>query len=423
MRVAGLGALLLAAACASTGDPPGGPPDRDPPRIVRLDPDSGTVLRSPPNDAEIVFDEVVSERVAAPRPDIGSAVILSPAVGDVIVDWRRNRLTIRPREGFRPGRVYHIELLPVITDLRQNRMKDGRYIVFSTGPEIPSAVLRGAVVDWPAGRAGPGALVEAVLMPDSLPYRALTDSLGDFAIRQVPPGTYLVYGVIDQDQNRRRGAREPYDTARVALADSATVELYAFTHDTTGPRLRSVEPVDSLTVRLTFDRPLDPAQTIDTSMVAVMPAADTTTRLGVVRVLTAAGYDSLKTRPAARPAPPDTAAPRRAAPGDTTRAQRMLLRRPPPTDARLIRLAEPLAAEARYIIIVDGARSLSGVPATARAQLSVPKPKPPPAPAPRRAADSTRTPADSLRPRSDTLRARPPTDSTRRPPPPPPPPP
>jgi hypothetical protein len=276
LRVAPAAAALataLALACAYAGDPPGGPPDTTPPRVVQVVPESGAVLATPPRQVEILFDEVISEQVAAQQRDIQGAVLLSPVTGKVAVDWRRTRLTVEPRGGFKPGRIYRLELLPVITDLRQNRMRQGKLVVFSTGPAIPAATLRGTVVDWTGNRAAASALVEAVLLPDSLPYRALADSGGNFAMPVMPAGDYLVYGVVDQNGNRRRDPREAFDTARVSLQDSAAVELYAFTHDTVGPRVRSVELADSLTLRLVFDRPLDPTQTPDTSMVRVALAA------------------------------------------------------------------------------------------------------------------------------------------------------
>ena len=52
------------------------------------------------------------------------------------------------------------------------------------------------------------ALIEAVLLPDSLPYRTLADSTGWFRMTQMPAGTYLVYGILDTNGDRRRGARE-----------------------------------------------------------------------------------------------------------------------------------------------------------------------------------------------------------------------
>ena len=447
---AAAGATALLLACAFAADPPGGPPRTIPPKVLRVEPESGAVLATPPARAEIDFDEVINEQITSPQRDIQGAVLLSPVSGKVSVDWHRNRLTIEPKGGFQPGRIYRLELLPVITDLHQNRLKQGKLVVFSTGPEIPAARLRGTVVDWIANHAATGALVEALLLPDSLPYLAVADSAGSFTMPQMPAGEYLVYGIVDQNGNRKRDPREAFDTARVTLQDTASVGLFAFTHDTLGPRIRSMEIADSLTLRLTFDRPLDPAQAPDTSMVLVRPADDTTRTVAVAALLTPAGYDSLtkaaaaardtaqraraardttagKTPGAAAPAParapavtragapPLAAAPAARPPGgraaerapDTTVAMRMLLRRPTPTDKRLLRLVEPLHPGSRYQVAMRGVRGLTGVVGPSQpASILVPKP-PPPRPASR--ADSLRRAAA----RADTLHAPAPGDTTR----------
>jgi methionine-rich copper-binding protein CopC len=436
-------ALALAAgACAYAADPPGGPPDTTPPQLVASKPESGAVLARAPRDAELDFDEVVNERIAAQRSDIAGAVILSPASGRVSVGWHRTRLTVSMRGGFLAGRVYRLELLPVITDLRQNRMKTGRTIIFSTGPAIPAATLRGAVVDWAAGRAAGNALLEAVLLPDSLPYRALADSAGAFALAQLPPGPYLVYGVLDQNGNRDRDPREAFDTARVTLTDSASVELYAFTRDTVGPRPRSAEFVDSTTFRVIFDRPLLPSGAVDTTMLHVAPADDTTHTLPVSQILTPAAYDSVAKAAAAARLARDTAehppaaapAPPRAAPGairpargaraappplppaqrpESTEAMKMLARRPAPTDGRVVRLATPLEPGRRYVVTTAGVLGLTGVAGHGRVQLVVPRPRPARTTADTsRAADTTR--ADTSR-AADTSRTRAPPDSARSP--------
>jgi hypothetical protein len=416
--------------------------------VVGFVPESGAVLAAPPSRVDIRFDEVISEQLSAGQRDIQGAVLLSPVTGKVSVDWHRNRLTVEPKGGFRPGRIYRVELLPGITDLRRNRMRRGKLAVFSTGPAIPDAALRGTVVDWTGNHAATAALVEAVLLPDSLPYRAVADSNGDFVMPMMPAGEYLVYGVVDQNSNRRREPREAFDTARVTLQDSAAVDLFAFTHDTVGPRLRSVEIADSLTLRLTFDRMLDPTQTADTSMVRVALAEDTTQLRAITGVYTPSGLDSLNKAAAARdsalrpkPEAPARAAaaparapapspplPARAMPrADTTRAMRLLMRRPPPTDRRLVRLAAPLRPNTRYQVVVSGIRGLTGVEGRfLPASLLTPRAPPPRA---RSAADSLRRPArpDSLPasadstprrrdsipagPRPDTVPVRP--DSTR----------
>ena len=460
-RTAGFGALaalVLAAVvgCASMGPPPGGPPDHDPPFVTQVIPDSDAVLEQPPSQVTIVFDEVIAERVAGTRPDIQYSVLLSPDTGLATVDWHRGRLTVKPKHGFQAGRIYRLEVLPVISDLRNNRMRRSHLTVFSTGPAIPSARLSGTVVDWPAGRAAPNGLIEAFLLPDSLDYRAIADSIGNFSMPAMPPGTYLVYGTIDQSGDRRRGPSEAFDTVRLTLSDSARADLYAFVHDTTAPRLRQVELADSLTVRVSFTAPLAPGLAIDTSQAHLAPASDSTQLIGVAAVLTQVQLDSVRAAATAaaaaaraaargpgdttrgRPAAPDTSRAPHGPPGrpgaaasgpaprdttqrvrhDTTLAQRMLLRRPPPTDIRFLRLAAPLTPGQRYVVIVDSVRSITGVWGGARGQLLAPVPKPPSARDTSRArGDTTRThvPAGGAVPRAaaDTSRTAAPPDTTR----------
>ena len=438
--------------CASAGDPPGGPPDLQPPTVTRVEPESGAVLTTPPAEVSVYFDEVVAERVAGTPTDITGAVLLSPSTGEVRVGWHRDHISVRPRSGFVAGRIYHLEVLPVVTDLRTNRLRVGRTIVFSTGPEIPHAGLEGSVVDWVAGKPATRALIEAVLLPDSLTYRALADSAGFFRLSQIPPGRYLVRGVMDTNNDRRLGPREAFDSLSVGLDSSAAVEIFAFTHDTTGPRLRQVEVTDSLTLKLTFDRPLDPTVSLDTGMVRVTTLEDSTTSLALVGVFTpkalealqkheadsiaaararadsiAAASDTTRRRPAAdttRPAAPRAAAaPGRAAPSpirpgggggggarpplDSTRAERMVARRPAPTDTRIVKLAAPLTPDTRYMVYVSGARSLSGNTGSPRVPIRTPKPRRVAAPAGRPNAPADSTAADRPRPDSTAPAPRP----------------
>ena len=425
-RALRLAVLAGLGACAYAAPPPGGPPRTTPPRIVRVEPESGAVLTEPPHEAEIVFDEVINEQAAGQGNQgvgqyLNGAVLLSPAPAKVSVGWHRYRISVRPEGGFRPGRIYRLELLPVISDLHNNHLKRGRTVIFSTGPEIPHAALSGTVVDWGGDRAAGGALIRAVLLPDTLPYLALADSGGDFRLDEMPPGEYLVYGVLDQNSNRVLDPREAFDTVRVTLRDSASVALYAFVHDTLPPRIKTVELQDSTTVRITFDHLLDPAQALDSAHVLVALTTDSTTPLALSGVFTPAVFDSTRkaaaarqdslrraaredslrraaredslrgvTRPPARAAaapapvrpPPLTATGRRgrgpaAAPLDTADANRLLRERPAPSDTRVVVLAAPLQPGARYLVRVTGVRTVSGVSGTSESTLPVPAAKPP----------------------------------------------
>ena len=294
----GLLVAALLAACANQGDPPGGPPDTAPPSIVTVRPESGAVVPGWKDDAVIQFDEVIDEMPGSagggPRiAGLGRQVVLSPVVGDVQVSWGRTRIRVKPKEGWKPGRIYHLELLPGIVDLRRNILKTGRLIVFSTGPAIGHATLAGTALQWVEQRVLVGGLIEAVPLPDSVGYLTFADSAGRFHLDALPGGRYAVYATADQNNNRRRDRREAYDSALVTLDSTATVTLFAFVHDTAGPRLRVATAVDSTTVRLEFSQALTAGRPLDTGRVRVVQLPDSAP-VSIAAIFTPVQYDSVR---------------------------------------------------------------------------------------------------------------------------------
>ena len=198
-RAVGLTFLALLS-CARLEPPPGGPPDAEPPQLFATVPDSMAQLPRFHGDVEFRFDEVISEGSTASTGtgtgDLEKLILLSPTTRVPDVNWRRSRITVRPAEGWRADRVYRVELLPGVTDLQRNRSEEGKAVTFSTGGPPPSTTLQGIVVDWTSARPAPEALVVALLLPDSLPYRALADSSGHFSFGPLPAGDYVVSGVL-----------------------------------------------------------------------------------------------------------------------------------------------------------------------------------------------------------------------------------
>ncbi|HEY6159189.1 MAG TPA: Ig-like domain-containing protein [Gemmatimonadales bacterium] len=434
-QVAGLllTALLGGGACASQGDPPGGPPRTTAPAILSTVPESGKVVPDLHGDAVVQFDEVIDEmpsRGAAAGAISGLAqkIVLSPVGGDVKVSWHRSSIHVSPHEGWKRGRVYHLQVLPGITDLRRNVTKTGTTIVFTTGPAIPVATLTGTVLAWADQRTLPQAVIRAAPLPDTVAYVTLADSAGDFRLPAVPPGRYRVWAIQDENNNRRQDRREPFDTVTVTVDSTASALLWAFVHDTVGPRVRTVEPIDSVDFRVAFSAPLDPRRALDTAMVRVLTLPDSTP-VAVGALYTQARFDSIQARARAvadslkrlrdttarrdtsraRPTPPSAAAQRApAAPGrvgraarpdtsapkvDTARVRKLLSERPVPYDRLVVQTTQPLAPGAKYLVRVRGATNLSGVAADGQGVLVVPVPKPV-------TTDTTKT-------RTDTTKARP----------------
>lgn len=297
-RRAALLSAALAVGCAQPMPPPGGPPDAKVPQLLKVEPESGAV-NARPRAVVLTFDEVIAERGGG-SGGLASSVVVSPVSGETMVAWSRDQLYVRPSKGFRPNAVYTVTLLPGIADLRSNVMKTGRTIVFATGPDIPETRITGRAFDWAKGTPVTKGYVEAIARADSTVYLAITDSTGAFVLRHLPPGDYLVKGVVDNNTNRRLEPREPWDQRPVTLRDSQQVELLAFVHDTIGPRISALTVQDSLTLKLTFDQPLLPDLALAPSLFRLATADSQT--VPIAAVLTAATADSLAKLEAARKA-------------------------------------------------------------------------------------------------------------------------
>ena len=291
-------AAACAAACASPGIPPGGPPDKVAPAIVKVTPDSNaTDVKA--KSITVAFSEVVSERPRA-GADLGAIVLLSPSDGPARVSWNRDAITVRPRKGFHPNTAYTLTILPGLADLRGNAVTKARNFVFSTGASIPHGVVRGAVFDWTTNRPAPLANIEAIVGGDTtFKWITKSDSSGRFTLPYLPSGPYLLRTLLDANANGKLDPRELWDSVTVRVADSVRTDLYAFAHDTLGARVVGVDVKDSVTLRLTFDRPLANDPPLRTDQVGLRRADSSHVKLRVL--IRAAGFDSLmRVREAAR---------------------------------------------------------------------------------------------------------------------------
>jgi len=390
--------LALIVACARIEPPPGGPPDVEPPRLIATAPESLARLPDFDGEVEFRFDEVVSEGGSASRGtgtgDLERLVILSPTTSVPEVNWRRSRITVKPGDGWRPDRVYRVELLPGVTDLRRNRSDQGAVVTFTTGAPVPATRLEGQILDWSASRPAANALVVALLLPDSLPYRALADSSGRFALGPLPAGEYLVSGVLDANRNRRADGREAFDTARVrasAAGASAVGELWTFVHDTTPPRITGVTVADSLSAVIDLAQPLLPGLRLQPGDASVTLLPDSTP-VPVASILPKPLDDSLNAKPAPRPDSAAARAPavrRPAVPAPAPAKPAIAASRPPLSDRLVLRVRRAWSPGARYLVTVRGLQNVTGVAGEARSTLVVPE-RPP--------ADSLRVPSDSATP-------------------------
>ena len=405
--------LSVLSACAKMEPPPGGPPDLTPPQLIAVRPESLQRIPNFSGDVEFRFDEVISEggspSQGAGTGDLEKLIILSPTTRVPEVRWRRNRITVKPSEGWKRNRVYRVELLPGVTDLRRNRSNKGAVLTFTTGADLPHRTLQGLVVDWSTNRPAQQALVEALLLPDSLPYHGLTDSTGRFSLGPLPAGEYLVKGVIDQNHDFQPSPREAFDSIRILATDTTgrVGELWTFVHDTAAARIRTITVADSVSARVEFSQSLDPRQKLALTSVTLRSLPDSAA-VKVTSLLPKPLDDSLHARA------PDTTA-RDTTRRDTTARERPGLReierpgarlereganqplttRPQLTDQLVLRVPQPWKPEGKYELEVRGVRNVSGVSGDVKGVLTVPKTEP---------RDTLRGRVDSLAPPGDSLK-------------------
>ena len=406
-RATALAAFALALACARIEPPPGGPPDKLPPKLATTRPDSMRILPDFDGAVEFVFNEVISEG-GQPNEGLGTGdlerlVLLSPSNEVPVVQWQRNRIAVRPRDGWQPNRVYRVQLLPGVADVRNNRGAQSSVVTFTTGAPLPDLTLTGKAFDWSTGQPARGALLEAVLEPDSLVYKGATDSTGNYALGPLPRGQYVVYATLDQNRNLRRDRREAFDSVRVVGDSGRANELWLFPHDTAPPKLQAPTVQDSMAIVLPFNQKLDPTLRLDSTAVTILRLPDST-RLGVRSVLPPAIDDSIQraSRPTTRdstarpdkradsvpPSPekrpalvpaPDSAKAAMARLDSTLRTQTKAdsgarkPSRPPLYERLVVRLSEPLAPGGKYAVEVRGARNVSGATGDSKAGFTVPE--------------------------------------------------
>lgn len=422
-HVTGRAALALgvtaALACANRAmQPPGGPVNQTPPRVESVSPESGTVNQRP-GAVEFRFNKVVSDQPS--RGQLNKYFLISPSDGEPRVNWHRNRIDVRPRRSFRPNTAYTITLLPGLADVRGNAMTQGATTVFATGATFPKFGIVGTIFDWAAEKPAASALIEAISRPDSTVYLAAPDSLGQFSIGPFGPGRYTLLGFIDRNDNRALDSGEAWDSTTMLITTSRpTAELLAIVKDTIPPRMSAATRGDSTTIRVTFDRPLDPALPLTPALFrvqrsdsTVMPiarvlgardaaAADSIARRDSTRRDTTARRDTTTRRDtsaAARPALPPSIVPIPTAPAPSrpaAAAPSPSIAAPPaprpsrraPETTLMVELAPPAVLQpgATYRLTAIGVRSLMGRSATTTRTLTVPKPPPP------TSRDSTRIP-------------------------------
>lgn len=195
--------------CASIQQPTGGPKDSIPPKILN---------ESPPNltrnfDAEeviISFDEFIK------LADEFKEISISPDMGSrPFFKVNRRNLEITLPDSLEDSTTYTINFGKAIVDFNESNPLLNYSYVFSTGDIIDSLSIMGRVID--ALSLEPAMQTTVMLIPtsrDSIFGKqkanifTLTDSSGNFVLRNLREDTYRIYALQEENNDRTYNAPE-----------------------------------------------------------------------------------------------------------------------------------------------------------------------------------------------------------------------
>jgi hypothetical protein len=208
IRFSGITVLyLLSMSCAQMGAPSGGEVDRSPPEIISISPALGAtdVSVEAGGTIEVLFDEYVNVR------GLGSQLLISPPLSKPI-EWRMRgkAVTFTWLEPLIDNVTYVFQFGDAVIDLHEGNPTDDFIHAFSTGADLDTLSLSGAVVDAFSGSAmtkvriflfDSEATVDSIEKGLKPQFMGTTDEQGLFTIRYLPVGNYRVMAVDDQDRN------------------------------------------------------------------------------------------------------------------------------------------------------------------------------------------------------------------------------
>ena len=199
-------ALLLAlgaGACARKGQPSGGPPDVEPPRLIAASPDSGAQGVPRNVSPTLAFSEGMEPR------STGEAISIAPRIDIKERRWHGRTVALVLAESLAANRTYTLFLGRGARDRHGNLLAGGATVVFTTAATMPPGVLEGAIVARgfpPAGNYVWCYDAARGVTPDSTARDfddiGLTDHDGRFRVVGLTvPGRYRLWVFVDLNHN------------------------------------------------------------------------------------------------------------------------------------------------------------------------------------------------------------------------------
>jgi hypothetical protein len=248
---------MLSWGCATPTSPTGGPPDKEGPRIVETNPETGTTNFSG-RTITLHFSEFVS------RSSLRPAIVIEPDIGiNYKLDWGRKSVKIVFDQAIPDLTTLIVTIGTEFKDINNNSMSEPYKVAVSTGPEIDKGKLYGKVINARTGEKGEGQRVLLYRSPFDLSekanYIASTDTSGTFQFSYLREGKYKAFWVDDRNRNKiwdqERERAQPFKQEFIELSQAGEDTLgtvYITTVDSTKPSLEGIGLFSSRRLRMRF---------------------------------------------------------------------------------------------------------------------------------------------------------------------------
>lgn len=194
--------LLLVAACASIGNPDGGPYDEEPPVLLESEP-AINATKVKKGKVVLTFNENVKLNNAFEK------VVVSPPQSQMPeIKHNGKHVTVELYDTLVPNTTYSIDFGDAIVDNNEGNPYENFAYVFSTGDVVDTLAVSGTVLNAEDLEPIKGMVVglhsvHADTAFTTKPFErvARTDSRGRFTIKGIAPGSYRIYALADANQN------------------------------------------------------------------------------------------------------------------------------------------------------------------------------------------------------------------------------
>ncbi|HET9581811.1 MAG TPA: Ig-like domain-containing protein [Gemmatimonadota bacterium] len=272
---AGMSLVVLLAACASEGFPPGGPEDLAAPVLIETDPAHRAVNATPGQAITLTFDEVIDDRQLG---ELRGIVRMNPDDPEYDLELDENVITLVPDAPLHEDLTYSVTVLPGIRDREGNASVRPQSILFSVGGRVPItlSVVRATILDE-AGAPAIGALYRIENTATEFGYTMTADSQGEIEAEAVAYGPYVATAWIERvrpdgwEMTEEPGARDTFELSEASRAYEATYRIAVV--DTTAPIVTAVTTPEARLLRVTVDDAIPEGIELTPSGIAVYEAA------------------------------------------------------------------------------------------------------------------------------------------------------